>query len=991
MPSTRAFFPKADAAILTSRHPLPPTRPDTVGPILDPENLDKPISAWSEGIGSTLYPNLDPNAPTSTVCNKPPGFEGRYPRATLAHNERLRLSMLWYYTRDILKEEELLSGLQEKVHLAKESTGWEFAIIGIQDVDVYIRLATVGVQLGILPRGETICAHTVTQPPGSVFHLPALMDDWRFRTCPYLEQGGLYAYAGVPLRLQHETGECVGLGSLCVASSKSEEPLTKDQQQALVRLGDWVVSDLLHAVRARRQRDRHQMTELLSAAQLELDQVVSEDPIYQILRSTYPNAIIKLQPTKATYIELEGRKPILMSDLEGGLWEDAEYLDALIANSNHDALPTTHTVRIIAAPCEIVSGSSLLMVASKDFHFVFDDIDMWFVQTCAGLISQMWRKRLLFEALRAKEKFLQGFSHQLRTPIHGILGSADLLAEEIQSWYSGEDALPAPGSVEKPLGMRLDEHSKYLSIIKMGGRDLIAIINNMITINRWADIATMDRHYAMHPVEKLETELCTGLVNLTVGDTRYRASVFFMHDLPPVCESIWMDIDVLRDSILPLILNAVQHTPDGTVLVTFSLNLASRQLTVDVEDNGQGIHQDDQRRIFEPYEKVDMHSARAGLGLTVASRFASLLQGSVALMSSEVRQGSHFRTTFRGVECTTSPNPPQSLASKLQNLPSRFFSLISDSGSTSLCGHFITFLTRSGFAPSTCLEGSFVVFETDPSLEKHHLQLSQIPSGAVAICLLPGFDANSLLQRTAKNVVYTSGPFSTLSLGAALEQADRLVEKLKILQPCVALPFLPKATKAPEPKELESHQLSIDGASPSSHPQNTPSLGSDRDVTPSADSKEHVPISRQLSNSSRPTTLIVDDNTINLRIMEMYCKKRGLPYLAAKNGLQAVELFSQRQSTSIANNEPPIELIMMDLQMPVCDGIEATRQIRSLEKQNNWARVLVLVMTGQDTVADKTAAQEAGGDKYLVKPVVIEQLDQIVKRYFPMFELGKKR
>lgn len=74
--------------------------------------------------------------------------------------------MLWYYTRDILKEPEFLSGLQEKAHLAQESTGWEFAVIGILDVNFYIRLATVGLQLGILPRGETICAHTVTQPPG---------------------------------------------------------------------------------------------------------------------------------------------------------------------------------------------------------------------------------------------------------------------------------------------------------------------------------------------------------------------------------------------------------------------------------------------------------------------------------------------------------------------------------------------------------------------------------------------------------------------------------------------------------------------------------------------------------------------------------------------------------------------------------------------------------------------------------------------------------
>ena len=129
------FFPKADAAILSSRRQSPPTRPHTVGPILDPKNLNKPISPWSAEVGSTLYPSLGPDAPTSAICNQPPGFKDRYPRAILAHNERLRLPMLWYYTREILEEEELLSGLQDKVHLAKETTGWEFAIIGILDID----------------------------------------------------------------------------------------------------------------------------------------------------------------------------------------------------------------------------------------------------------------------------------------------------------------------------------------------------------------------------------------------------------------------------------------------------------------------------------------------------------------------------------------------------------------------------------------------------------------------------------------------------------------------------------------------------------------------------------------------------------------------------------------------------------------------------------------------------------------------------------------
>jgi hypothetical protein len=73
--------------------------------------------------------------------------------------------MLWYYTHNIFQESEFLSGLQEKVCIAQESTGWECAIIGILDINFYKRLATVGVPLGILPRGETLCGHLVAQPP----------------------------------------------------------------------------------------------------------------------------------------------------------------------------------------------------------------------------------------------------------------------------------------------------------------------------------------------------------------------------------------------------------------------------------------------------------------------------------------------------------------------------------------------------------------------------------------------------------------------------------------------------------------------------------------------------------------------------------------------------------------------------------------------------------------------------------------------------------
>jgi hypothetical protein len=160
------FFPSADAAVLTSSHPLPRTRPQTPGPIFDPDGFFKPVKPWCQ---DTHESNFPPNAePFATVSIPAPPACGsdRYLRATLAKNERLRLSMLWYYTRDILNETEFLSGLQQKVHLAKESTEWDFAIIGFLDVNYYTRLAAIGVPLGILPRGETICAHTINQPPG---------------------------------------------------------------------------------------------------------------------------------------------------------------------------------------------------------------------------------------------------------------------------------------------------------------------------------------------------------------------------------------------------------------------------------------------------------------------------------------------------------------------------------------------------------------------------------------------------------------------------------------------------------------------------------------------------------------------------------------------------------------------------------------------------------------------------------------------------------
>ena len=171
MPSERTtFFPKADAAFLSAKHisPSPTARPTATAPILDVDNADKPLQVWTAEVTESVYPSKDDiwtpaPIPEREECVQQCAMD-RYLFPVLTRNERLRLTMLFYYTRGALEDEELMSRLQEKVHLAKETVGWEFVIAGLLNHNTYTRMVTVGLPLAILPRRESTCAHTVNQP-----------------------------------------------------------------------------------------------------------------------------------------------------------------------------------------------------------------------------------------------------------------------------------------------------------------------------------------------------------------------------------------------------------------------------------------------------------------------------------------------------------------------------------------------------------------------------------------------------------------------------------------------------------------------------------------------------------------------------------------------------------------------------------------------------------------------------------------------------------
>lgn len=166
------FFPKAEAPVLQAKlaTPLPTERPSVTAPILDPEHANDALKTWSAEVAEFVYPGGGDIWAPAPIPARRESFgqctTDRYLFPILTRNERLRLTMLYYYTRGVLEDDELMSRLQEKVCLAQETVGWEFVIAGLLDHNTYTRVVAVGLPLAILPRRESTCAHTVNQPPG---------------------------------------------------------------------------------------------------------------------------------------------------------------------------------------------------------------------------------------------------------------------------------------------------------------------------------------------------------------------------------------------------------------------------------------------------------------------------------------------------------------------------------------------------------------------------------------------------------------------------------------------------------------------------------------------------------------------------------------------------------------------------------------------------------------------------------------------------------
>lgn len=229
------------------------------------------------------------------------------------------------------------------------------------------------------------------------------------------------------------------------------------------------------------------------------------------------------------------------------------------------------------------------------------------------------RNAALEEAEQIKADFLSNVSYQLRTPLNAIMGFAEILAQEY-------------------FGKLSDKQKEYTDGIQEAGQRLIHLIDDILDLTS-IEAGTMElqiKEVSLHDIIRSLFEL--------VHDWARKENIDFKLDLADENIQIKADQRRIKQILINLIRNAITHTPDGGC-ITLKTEIENGHALIHVTDTGSGISEDDQKRIFQPFERAkDGLRMGAGLGLSLVKNIIKLHQGSIDVSSTE---GKGTTITFR--------------------------------------------------------------------------------------------------------------------------------------------------------------------------------------------------------------------------------------------------------------------------------------------------------------------------------------------------------
>ncbi|MFL5343094.1 MAG: response regulator, partial [Gemmataceae bacterium] len=474
---------------------------------------------------------------------------------------------------------------------------------------------------------------------------------------------------------------------------------------------------------------------------------------------------------------------------------------------------------------------------------------------------------------------------------------------------------------------------QYHTVVHSSARNLLALINDIL------DLSKIE-------AEKLELETAPFRLRAVLEEVTeiFRAKVaekhveLIVHVQPDVPDSLIGDALRLRQVLTNLIGNAFKFTEKGEVDVKVSLATPAEPragLLFAVRDTGIGIPAEQQSRLFQPFTQADSSTSRkhggTGLGLAISRRLAKLMQGDLTFESTPNRGTTFFFTACFGVQ-ESQETPSQTIPPGLRDLKAL---IVEDTeGSRELIESLLNRFT----IPNVGVDNAEKALEL---LEKHNGPADNGPFGLVLLdWLLPGMNGLDAATHIRGRQQTRDLPIIVMSAYAGKEEEARCKEVgINV--------FLPKPIT---PSSLFNAILEASGLHAIS-----PTQGS---------------FSEAEAEFAGTRLLLAEDNETNQFVALELLGRLGIELDIAANGREVLEMVRQK----------PYAAILMDMQMPEMDGLEATRRLR---QDAAFRGLPIIAMTANAMKANMEECLAAGMNDFVSKPIDRAALVRSLRRWLP--------